>query len=154
MRLAKREAMLKEVSLAFAKHSLDLLRLPLSSDSLFPDGNKVIAGWSDKVQLATLAALANPTKTSMNKSGDKRQKPGWRGARSGGRGKTHRPQIKDDNYYNQNRNDKGSYNKKQTYPNKQQPFRGESKRGSSSGYKKPGRGRGSSGRDQSRKDNK
>ena len=153
MKLAKREAMLKEVSPAFAKHSLDLLRLPLSSDSLFPDGNKVIAGWSEKVQLATLAALANPSKTNTNKSGDRGQR---RDNRSGGRGRNPKPQIKDDHYYNQHRNDRGSYDKYDKKPNypKKQSFRGEPKKGSSSGYKKPSRGRGSGGRDQSKKDHK
>lgn len=148
MKLAKREAMLKEVSPAFAKHSLDLLRLPLASDSLFPEGNKVIAGWSEKVQLATLAALANPAKSQTHKSSR-------RGQRSGGRGKNPRPQVKDDQYYNQQRNDRGSYDrydKKPSYP-KKQSFR-DPKKDASSGNKKPNRGRGSGGRDQSKKDRK
>ena len=90
-----------------------LLRLPLSSDSLFPDGNKVIAGWSEKVQLATLAALANPTKTN-NKPVDRGPR---RDIKSGGRGKTHKPQGKDDSDYNQNRNDRSSCHKKPAYSN-------------------------------------
>ena len=61
IKMATRESVLKEVLPSFAKHSVELLRLPLDTDGVFPQGNEVIASWTSKVQLATLASLANPT---------------------------------------------------------------------------------------------
>ena len=60
MKMGRRESLLKEVLPSFAKHSMDLMRLPLDSSSLFPEGNKVIASWTGRVQLATLAAFLRP----------------------------------------------------------------------------------------------
>ena len=51
MKMARRESLLKEVLPSFAKHSMDLMRLPLDSSSLFPEGNKVIASCTGRVQL-------------------------------------------------------------------------------------------------------
>lgn len=66
IKMARREALLKDVLPSFAKHSVDLLRLPLNTEKVFPDGNQVIASWTNKVQLATLASLANATTSSTS----------------------------------------------------------------------------------------
>jgi len=142
MKMSRRESLLKGVLPSFAKHSMDLMRLPLDSNSLFPEGNKVIASWTGKVQLATLAALANPTRPQVSAPGKAKH---IRPMASAARARTVRPYpVKSDSYY---KSDKGSYNQK---PRTQQSFRGDPKRGSSSAPRRGGRGRGAGGRGQAR----
>ena len=93
MKMASRESVLKTVLPSFSKHALDLMNLPVSSPGLFPDGNKVINSWTDKVQLSTLAALANSTRPAKSSEGRGRgyEPRGGRGMKKKPYARTDRP---------------------------------------------------------------